>query len=803
MRKINLIIIIIILLLSACRQNSETTDKPQDVQLLDTEQPEDLAWTNISSGGLPANIKVQDMTVFNSRLYLSLTKRDNYQSKEAGIWHYDGESWIQDFKGSFGKIHFDPRGRLLVSRSDYLENIESSQTQAIAYFDDSTQSFLNLFDSEGRSAEDFDIKGDFLLTSCIENNRGKFFLYQFSTGIVKDLDSPLEDLSKTTAYTSPDGKIFVASKFNGVYKHTGQDWVQIEEVSNSRQGKESGMANDGTFFISFEEQPATQLSSIFLYDGSDNLDGFSLIAQCRGYGTKAYPFGPSAAYFDGMGSQFIIDVNTQRQYNLPSVNADLERKGVDLKDANSLNTICTDNSIYFIQSYELDGQTYLRVLKYTADLDTLPYQSNNTPLLFGGLLGEDNTNEAVAVKIFSDGSIAAARNVYDQNLFPAAREVAPEDPASGKLEWISADGSLIQHSMTFSQEKILDLDINHQDRMALATSKRALLLDKEGNILWEYEYPSSKKRIAINPGNDVAVLLDNEELRLIGPDASGKLTDESSSFTLSRTFSRNYTEDVEITTDRFYTVGYDNKNLPGGGPVQVAYLNCFDFSGNFLWQKFGFSGADLGSNVADTRLYRINIGQDRKLYILGETAGSESIYRYNGDVYEGEVILSIIDFYNELFNTGPAHIAYYACLDPQNGEILASQITMARLPDGYSNTIRVSCIDADSQGRVYVGGFAGAYISARASQKINGQAVDEYQGSDPMFLALAPGFNARYYWTSFSRDAGKGRIKGLCAGLNKVFCLSTVNEDGEMFTTNNQNNEYSSNVHLGIINMER
>ena len=126
-------------------------------------------------------------------------------------------------------------------------------------------------------------------------------------------------------------------------------------------------------------------------------------------------------------------------------------------------------------------------------------------------------------------------------------------------------------------------------------------------------------------------------------------------------------------------MGFDNKKLPGGNPVQVAYLLAFDSGFELQYVRFGFEGINLSRNIADTRLYHLSTGADNKVYLLGESAGSQTIFRYNGVTYSGTEILSKIDIFTELWNTGSAHIAYFAKLDPSTGNIDNAALSMSRL----------------------------------------------------------------------------------------------------------------------------
>lgn len=52
------------------------------------------------------------------------------------------------------------------------------------------------------------------------------------------------------------------------------------------------------------------------------------------------------------------------------------------------------------------------------------------------------------------------------------------------------------------------------------------------------------------------------------------------------------------------------------------------------WTSWGFHEDNVTLDMADTRMYRLSVGPDGQLYSAGETAGGNTIFRYDGKATE-------------------------------------------------------------------------------------------------------------------------------------------------------------------------
>ena len=163
--------------------------------------------------------------------------------------------------------------------------------------------------------------------------------------------------------------------------------------------------------------------------------------------------------------------------------------------------------------------------------------------------------------------------------------------------------------------------------------------------------------------------------------------------------------------------GYNGQ--PVQQPVVRAYVKTDDYT-DHIWQTWGFTGYnETVFDMADAMPRQINVGADGKLYFLGEAAGGNSVYRWNGqetraknfkengfdqDYCSAEETMVYHDNYSRPVMTGAAHLAYFCTIDPATGVVERGQYLIPRLKNGYSNTFTSSkgYIHADAMGYVYV-----------------------------------------------------------------------------------------------------
>ncbi len=578
--------------------------------------------------------------------------------------------------------------------------------------------------------------------------------------------SPGDDKPHVTLAVNPgDGSLWYKTNYSGIYRSSisGDSWTQVSENSGSM-----GFLPDGTSFISYEIQPTTQIATIFQAQGSASSPTWQEVFSTRGYAAPLTAY--NTELFASIGGRFgSLLIGSDRAYTLPNPMAGLRLTGDMSKGVRARNTTVLGTSIYTAQRVPRGGGVNaLRILRHTPDTSTLPFYLNNV-LLDSAALTSSSETEAVGMAMTAGGVVIGENLVSSGQgrLYPAATGTpgSPQELNSG--------------------EGLLHLEGDDDSLLVVATNTRVFTASPASpaspvGLLVEGE--SEKRRVSIGTDGTVAVMTRNNEVQVFFQDTvSSASSGQAAAPDLTITLDRSYSEDIAVDSAQglVYVAGFDNKTLPSGNPVQVAYLTAYSLSdGSYQWKLFGFDGSDLSNNIADTRLYRVNLGRDGNIHILGESAGTQSIFRYNGREFSGNQVLRSFDFYNDLWNTGSAHFTYHAVADPENRRVEHGQFTMTRLSDGGSNSFRIKDgdITADPEGRIFIGASAAAHIAHRNAQRISGQYIGTYAGGEPSLLGIAPEYRQRTMWTSFNRDSLNGTVRDVLTDPSGgfLYILSTV-----------------------------
>jgi hypothetical protein len=418
----------------------------------------------------------------------------------------------------------------------------------------------------------------------------------------------------------------------------------------------------------------------------------------------------------------------------------------------------------------------------------LPTLSNDAP-------SACTPNEAV---VSQGGSYSANVDLTASVVLPGERGVdvvmtgkgaiaAVNSSAGATLFWVNPMTGEIAQTLALTQA-VSDVAFDGEGLLAVATENKILKLDiTTGELLSEIAL-AGVSRVAMSPDGYVGAIA-GKTVHLYdaqGAEVFSKLRDYTE-VTDVEVLSCNGNQLVYVTSFRNTSfVSIDNET----NPVQIARLEALDFTGEVKWFLFSDSAETIKQNVADTRLYRVTLGRDGYLYTAGESAGTATIFRWRGqpmseDEQYGETkpFLTQIDVHTQLHNSGAAHLPYYARIHPTHGELVTSQMSFPRREDTKANAMRLGDIAIAANGALYFGGSAGASIFNRDSLTLNGDAVGGYGGGDRTWMAIAPNFKARNFWTVLAGEGGNGMVQGVDAGYGYSAALSNVESGTVPVTT--------------------
>ncbi|MEM9947875.1 MAG: hypothetical protein AAF810_17695, partial [Cyanobacteria bacterium P01_D01_bin.36] len=115
--------------------------------------------------------------------------------------------------------------------------------------------------------------------------------------------------------------------------------------------------------------------------------------------------------------------------------------------------------------------------------------------------------------------------------------------------------------------------------------------------------------------------------------------------------------------------------------------------------------------------------------------------------------------------------------------LVNAQMSFPRKSDTKANAMRLGDIAASEDGTLYFGGAASASIANRENLTLNGMSVGGYGGRDRAWMAIAPDFRARRFWTVLAEEGGKGIVRGVDAGYGYSAGLSNVESGTVPVTT--------------------
>jgi hypothetical protein len=372
-------------------------------------------------------------------------------------------------------------------------------------------------------------------------------------------------------------------------------------------------------------------------------------------------------------------------------------------------------------------------------------------------LGTGTADSVNAVEIAADCSVLVAGKLGAlANVSPPQALVPGIASSTGLLVETIYEGRTVRRQRNFGTV-INDLSTNAAHEVLIGGDAGLVRLSANlQTVLWSKTGLGSATRVAL--GNDgTAAALFGKTLRVF--DAQGNELG-------NRTFGDSGVNDVAVDASGVYVTGFAQRD---GGPcsqLQVAWVRAYSrtgVSGAERWKAWDWThaqAAGTSSSCADTRGIRIAIGADGGLYFAGESAGGNTIYRYQSLNLSTNAPNVSTDAFNSAYNTASNHITYIAKLDPATGQVQTGQLLLSRLSNTKGNTIRPTAITADEQGRVYVAGVSACCIQNRDALNLNGTALSPYAGGDPFVLVLSSDLRTRHLWFS-AANGGKGEALGI------------------------------------------
>jgi hypothetical protein len=401
-------------------------------------------------------------------------------------------------------------------------------------------------------------------------------------------------------------------------------------------------------------------------------------------------------------------------------------------------------------------------------------------------LGGPGADEAAAVAISREGRIVVGGRFG--TLAPGPRERPLLGAGPGAILVLPADGARVL-AVTRLGADVRDLEMDPATgRVAVAGDFGVALVDpfSEGEALVFHERAgSSVARVSIGESGTVAALDGEGHVRVLGPDGTplarfwpgpGVATDLA----------------VDDGHGQIVVAGFNEQPVPGrcSAPLPVAFLRSFDRRGAPRWRAWDYPPAavvELGSRrCAHSRLQRVVLGADRRLYAAGDSYGGDTPFAL--DPQDPARLARNVghDAYTSPLG-GVSHRApmgYLARLAPDTGALEVGQFLLGRGAGGQATGLVIRSLAADEQGNVLVGGSMSCCLPGRAGLRFAGVSLG-LSRSEGFVAMVEASFGGRAFWTSWTGTASSGaRAVALADGTAAVVSSPPAARAGRLITAN-------------------
>lgn len=359
-------------------------------------------------------------------------------------------------------------------------------------------------------------------------------------------------------------------------------------------------------------------------------------------------------------------------------------------------------------------------------------------------LGGSGEDRITATEILPDKTVVMA-GILTRNDFNKTTNVV--SPGNGFVARFSTNGKEILGLARFSSE-VQDMDINRTTGQVVAVGDFGLVslssdLQQTGFVKPAFS-TSGGNRVAVGDTGAVAWL---SKSRVFVYDAAGTV--------LNAGFvpSGKIIADVAISgsSQTVIVVGESQKDGAPCSQYRAGWMRGYNYAGQVKWTNYDWNRDQVGNDCADAMPIRTAIGRDGKLYMAAESAGGNSVFRWDPRQLSKSIQVKT-DMFTNAFNTASNHITFVGKYDAATGNIDQGQFYLSRLSSGAGNTIKPLGITADEAGNIFLVGQANANFPDRVNRdnpafppqlSINNTLIGPYSGLDGYMLQISPDFKQR------------------------------------------------------------
>jgi hypothetical protein len=325
-----------------------------------------------------------------------------------------------------------------------------------------------------------------------------------------------------------------------------------------------------------------------------------------------------------------------------------------------------------------------------------PQKDDHGPVLLATWLGGPNADSIGGVAIAPDSTILIGATLPGAD-FASWQPERQEGTGDAAVLHISADGkrllAVLRRAGTLD-----DLRADDAGNVYLIGSAGCAKLNPSLRTEWSLDISAKGGRIAPGP-EGTAIVLVGQTVRILARD--GKLAKEW-------TIPDRRVHDIvcDVASRLVFVTG---SNIPGPQEGAIPFVHAFDLAGKKVWTAHDWSREQVAAEKlgAGSVGLRLVLSKDGELYVAGESRGGNTVWGCQTDNLK-EKLRPKADPHQAPYGIGSQYLTFLAYLDIRSGRVLESTMLLGRAEKDRGSSMRPAALAVDTEGRIYVGGWAGA-----------------------------------------------------------------------------------------------
>lgn len=323
---------------------------------------------------------------------------------------------------------------------------------------------------------------------------------------------------------------------------------------------------------------------------------------------------------------------------------------------------------------------------------------DGSPVLLATWLGGAGASSLSAAAVAPDGSIYLAGTLpgADVSLWRPDRVSGKGD---GLVLRLAAEGSRLLAAMRFDGT-VDALRLDDAGNVLVAGGFGCAKLDATlRHALWTAPLKGKNSRIVSGPDAG-AVLLTGATITVL--DAQGN---KQNAWTIVDRDVRDIVCDVEGR--QVFVAGC---SFPDKVGRVIPFVHSYDTRGQRLWSAYDWTTEQIIARGlgAGSEGMCLALGRDGQLYVAGQAHGGTTVWGRQSQDINQQLPLARGDRFQAAYGIGSQHLTFLARLDARTGRSESGTVLLGRQSADKGASMRPSALAVDAEGRVYVGGWAGA-----------------------------------------------------------------------------------------------